>query len=358
MRGRSVDGIASGTGRSAARAIAVAATLGAAGLVLRLRRRAKGEPLAGRVAVVVGGSRGLGLAIARELIERGCRVAICGRDEDTVERAREDLLARAEIQGGTPVVAGVCDATDEVEVARFLELVLASFGGIDVLVTVAATIRVGAIETASTRDFHEAMESIFWTSAYPTLAVLPLMRRQRGGRIAHVTSIGGRIAVPHLVPYSAAKFAEIGFSEGLRAEVARDGISVTTIVPWLMRTGSHLHARFAGGSDAEYAWFGLGSSTPLALDPTRAARRIVNAMARGERQLVLGLPAKLALRVHGLWPTLTFRIMALASRLLPRSAGDADRDLEGVEIAQRGETAPVRAVRRLAGQDAARYHQM
>src|SRR5207248_3538573 len=125
-------------------------------------------------------------------------------------------------------------------------------------------------------------------------AALRLMRRGgRGGRIANVTSIGGKVAVPHLLPYACAKFAAVAYSEGLRAELAGEGIAVTTIVPGLMRTGSFLHASFRGDTEREYALFSLLANAPLAsMDAERAARRIVRATRLGEAEVVPTVPAR------------------------------------------------------------------
>lgn len=348
-------GVARSTGwELPALALSVAGALALAAGIGRSRRR-RAAALRGQVAVVIGGTRGLGLAIARALVDAGCRVAICGRDQHTAERARADLIAR-----GGDVLAAACDAGDEVEARRFLELVTANMGRVDVLVTVAATIRVAPIEATSARDFERAMDDVFWSAAYPTLAVLPIMRRLGGGRIAHVTSIGGVIAVPHLVPYSAAKFAEVGFSEGVRAEVAKDGIAVTTIVPGLMRTGSHLHARFAGRPHAEYAWFGAGATSPFpAISAERAARAIVRAIARGDRRAVIGAPARIAERAHALWPSLVDRMAALAARLLP-SPPDvrAPEEHEGIDVVRATADRPTtRAIERAARAPELRLHQ-
>ena len=81
------------------------------------------------------------------------------------------------------------------------------------------------------------------------------MRARGEGTLAFITSIGGKIGVPHLAPYSSAKFAEVGFAQALRAEVAKDGVHVLTVVPGLMRTGSPTHAQFGGDAEKEYAWF-------------------------------------------------------------------------------------------------------
>jgi short-subunit dehydrogenase len=126
------------------------------------------------------------------------------------------------------------------------------------------------------------------------------MRERGGGRVANIASIGGLVAVPHLLPYSASKFALVGLSQGMHAELAREGILVSTIAPGLMRTGSPRNALFKGAREQEYAWFAISDSLPLlSMSATRAARRIVQAIERGEARVVLGLPAKIAALAAG-----------------------------------------------------------
>src|SRR5581483_543297 len=165
---------------------------------------------------------------------------------------------------------------------------------VDILVNNASIIQVAPVEALGPREFQHAMAVNFWGVVHPTLAGLPRMRARRRGRIVTITSIGGKVAVPHLLPYGAAKFAAVGFSEGLRAELARDGISVTTIVPGLMRTGSDRFASFQGQAGKERRWFsGLARLPGLSMDARRAARQVVAAAKRRQAERVLGLPAKL-----------------------------------------------------------------
>ncbi len=210
----------------------------AAGLATALRPRPEWE-LGGQVAVITGGSRGLGLLLARELGRHGCQLAICARDEAELARARADLESR-----GMTVHTVRCNVAERAEVERFIAEVVRRFGGIDLLVNNAGTIKVGPVELMTVGDFEDAMRVNFWGMVYPTLSALPIMRAQGGGRIVNITSIGGKVSVPHLLPYNCAKFAAVAFSEGLRAELARDGITVVTVVPGLMRTrGDPLGAR-------------------------------------------------------------------------------------------------------------------
>ncbi|MBX6357153.1 MAG: SDR family oxidoreductase [Micromonosporaceae bacterium] len=304
-------------------AVAGGAAAGLLGLVAR-RRRAS---LRDQVAVVTGGSRGLGLLIARELAAQGCRLAICGRDPDALERARADLAGR-----GAKVLAVPCDVADRSQVEAFVARTVQAYGGLDILVNNAGTILVGPVDAAAVADFEDAMGAMFWGTVYATMAALAHLRAARPGRIVNITSIGGRVSVPHLVPYSCAKFAAVGFSDGLRAELAPQGIRVTTVVPGLMRTGSHLHARFAGRPPREFAWFSLLAGAPLlSMDGERAARRIVDGLRRGRPQLTLTPAAQVATRLSGALPTLTGRLVAASARLLP-SARPPSGTAEGSQV--------------------------
>src|SRR5207302_995684 len=141
--------------------------------------------------------------------------------------------------------------------------VLDRFGRLHVLINNAGVIQVGPMEEMTLADYEDTMQTHFWAPLFTTLSVLPALRRQGEGRIVNISSIGGKIAVPHLLPYSASKFALTGFSEGLRAELLKDGIYVTTVCPGLMRTGSPRNADFKGQHRAEYAWFSISDSLPF-----------------------------------------------------------------------------------------------
>jgi NAD(P)-dependent dehydrogenase (short-subunit alcohol dehydrogenase family) len=280
----------------------------------------RGSSLKSRVAVVTGGSRGLGLALAHELVLAGCRVVVCARDADELARAEIGLLA-----AGRDVLAVICDVSVEDEARALVDQAVEHFGRIDIVVNNAGIIQVGPLDALTTANFRSAMDPMLWGTVQVTLAALPHMRARHSGHICNITSIGGKIAVPHLMPYSTAKFAAVGFSEGLRAEVAADGIHVTTVVPGLMRTGSDVQAEFAGDAAAEYSWFAAGAAAPfLSMDGRRGARRIVRAIRTRRTALVLTPAAKAAVVAHGVAPALTQRVLEMAGRLLPANANPAD----------------------------------
>ena len=291
-----------------------------------LVRRWSGYDLRGKTVLITGGSRGLGLVMAREFAGEGARLAICARDEAELERARADLKK----MGAQEVLAVPCDVTDRAQVNEMVSIVSDRYDQIDVLVNNAGVIQVGPVEVMTLEDYEEAMRVHFWAPLYTTLAVLPEMRRRRDGRIVNISSIGGKISVPHLVPYSASKFALVGLSEGLRAELQKDGVVVTTVCPGLMRTGSPRNATFKGQHRAEYAWFSISDALPLtAMKAERAARQIIEACKRGDAEVVLTIQAQLAVRFHGLFPGLTADLLGLVNRLLPGPGGIGRKRAKG-----------------------------
>jgi NAD(P)-dependent dehydrogenase (short-subunit alcohol dehydrogenase family) len=290
--------------------------------------RSRQAELAGQSVLVTGGSHGLGFLLAREFAAEGCRVAICARDPQELAEAQQALAG-----AGQSVTAVACDVGKPDEVRRLLDEVAGRHGRIDILVNNAGVIQVGPIDAMSVSDFEQALDTMFWGMVHPTLAVLPEMLEQRGGRIVNVTSIGGKLSAPHLLPYSCAKFAAVAFSEGLRAELDARGVKVTTIVPGLMRTGSYLNAFFKGRRSNEFTFFALAASLPLvSMDGERAARQVVRATRRGEPERILSTPANLAARVHGAFPELTLEVMALVNRLLPSAQGGSREAARGVDI--------------------------
>jgi NAD(P)-dependent dehydrogenase (short-subunit alcohol dehydrogenase family) len=300
-----------------------ALTIGAA-LLARGLRASRAIGFDGRSVVITGGSRGLGLVIAREFGRLGARVTIAARDPAELERARKDLEDH-----GVDVAIVVCDLSNREESKRLVDDVVARTGRIDVLVNNAGMIQVGPLEHMRQSDFEDAMAVHFWGPLQTMMAAIPAMRRQGGGRIVNVSSIGGKIGVPHLVPYCASKFALSGLSDAVRSEVAKDRIYVTTVCPGLMRTGSPFNAWFKGRHRAEFAWFAISDSIPGAtIDAARAASQIVDACRHGDAELVISWPAKLAVIANALMPESVALALSMANRVLPPptdASGDQQR---------------------------------
>jgi NAD(P)-dependent dehydrogenase (short-subunit alcohol dehydrogenase family) len=269
--------------------------------------------LAGRVVLVTGGTRGLGLLLAQEFARQGAHLAVCGRDGQTLDRA---LMALEDL--GVDVLGLRCDISDRDQAEAMIDAVLAHYGRIDVLVNNAGIMEIGPVEAMDQSDFEAVMNVDFWGTVNTTLAVLPAMQGRGFGRIVNISSIMGRVAVPHLVPYDAAKFAVRGFSEGMAAELAKDGIVVTTVTPGVMRTGGALNALYTGRQDAEFAWLSFLNALPIiSMDAGRAASRIVEATRRGELSVTLSWQAHALAFAHAVAPGAVIGLFGMFNRALP-----------------------------------------
>jgi NAD(P)-dependent dehydrogenase (short-subunit alcohol dehydrogenase family) len=325
----------------------------AAGLALLasgVARRARRLDLRGKVVVVTGGGRGLGYAIASEFARRGSRLAICGRDELEVASAAAELRRQ-----GAEVFDAVCDVSEGPSVRGFIEQVVAHLGPIDVLINNAAECFVGPAVALREADVERALRNIFWASYHPTMAALPQMRARRRGRIVNVTSIGGKVGLPHMAAYAAGKFAVTGFSETLAVELAKEGIYVSTVTPPPLRNGAQLASHFGGQREQEFAWFAWGLSSKLtAIDARRAARAVVDAAEYGDPERAVSPFSWLLARFQGMMPNTAVRTLSLVDRVMPappsqpsdwRSGADVEADSDEPALHALGETARAHAAR-------------
>ena len=278
-----------------------------------------------KVAVITGGSRGLGLVLARHICAQGGNVAIIARDPEELARAKADLARR-----GGAILTVQCDLLDTPQIEAAVRQIIDRFGKVDILINNAGIIEVGPLEHMTREDFERAMRLHFWAAYELISRIIPEMRMWGGGRIVNISSIGGKVAVPHLAPYSASKFALTGFSDAIRAELARDNIHVTTVAPGMMRTGSHVNAKFKGKHDVEFAWFAASAGAPLiSMNADRAARKILAACRRAQPSLTLTFAARGAILGNALFPNLTGYVMRLVNRFLPKPSGAEGNQLRG-----------------------------
>jgi NAD(P)-dependent dehydrogenase (short-subunit alcohol dehydrogenase family) len=293
-------------------------------LVLRLIRTRR-YSLRGKVVLITGGSRGLGLVLARQICAAGGKVALIARDAEELGRAKADLAQR----GGAPNAFAVqCDLLDTDQIRSAVRQIIDHFGKMDILINCAGIIEVGPLEHMTREDFDRAMRLHFWAPFELISQIVPEMRTWGGGRIVNISSIGGKVAVPHLAPYTASKFALTGFSDAIRAELARDNIHVTTVAPGMMRTGSHVNAKFKGKHDAEFGWFAASAGAPLiSMNADRAARKILAACRRGQPSLTLTFAARTAILGNALFPNLTGYWMKIVNRFLPGAGNDEGNEL-------------------------------
>ncbi|MCA9261788.1 MAG: SDR family oxidoreductase, partial [Planctomycetales bacterium] len=223
---------------------------------------------------------------------------------------------------GGEVMAEPCDVRCDSDVQRLAARVGDKWGDVEILLNVAGVIEVGPFDAMTMDDFQNSLDVNCWGALRMTRALLPGMRKRGWGRIGNVASLGGKRAVPHMLPYAVSKFALVGLSHGLRAELAQEGVLVTTICPSLMRTGSPRNAIFKGQHRKEYAWFCIGDSLPMAsMDASLAAQQLLQAVQEGRREVYLRHPMNLGVLAQSYLPGLTDEALALAARVLPAMGG-------------------------------------
>lgn len=306
-----------------------------AGAVYVTQKRKKA--VRNKVVVITGGSRGLGLAMAERFARGGASLALAARNPEELLRARQLLLERGVVKQAEDVLLVPCDLTDEQAASELIQRTTAHFGRVDVLINNAGIIQVGPVEDQPIAAFDEAMRVNFFSALNTVHAVLPQMLARGSGSIVNIASIGGKVAVPHLLPYTASKFALTGFSEGLHAELKSKGIHVTTVCPGLMRTGSHVQAEFRGQPDKEYRWFAAGAMLPgLSASTKRAANRIFHAVAAKKAELTITPQAWLAARIHGMAPETTQAVAGILNAwFLPSPSTEGQQ-----QIAKKGGDLP------------------
>jgi NAD(P)-dependent dehydrogenase (short-subunit alcohol dehydrogenase family) len=274
----------------------------------------------GQVAIITGGSRGLGLAIARQFGRAGLKLVLCARHEEDLELARHQLLHAGDVPNEDDILLVAADLTDPNQAAGLIDSTIRAFGRLDLLINNAGIIEVGPFENQPLEAFERAMQTNFFAALYTIKAALPYLlnpphRSHRG--IVNIASIGGKIPVPHLLPYVASKFALTGFSEGLHIELRQQGVNVTTVCPGLMRTGGEQHAHFAGQQEKEERWFKFSAKTPgLSANVDHAAHRIYNAAQAGRAEITITPQAWLAARIVGLAPETSQLLASFANKYL------------------------------------------
>lgn len=302
--------------------VALLAAAGAA--MLRSSHQKRRARMRDKVVVITGGSRGLGLALAEEFAALGARLVIAARDAEELNRAKV-LLAQKAPGAEDRILTVQADLRNAEQAKQLIERATEHFGRVDILVNNAGVMTVGPVEHQTVDTFHDAMYANFFSGVYCALAALPQMQARRSGMIVNIASIGGKVAVPHMLAYTASKFAAVGFSQGLHAELRSKGVHVLTVCPGLMRTGSHLNASFAGDAPREYRWFSLLATTPgISVSARHAARRIVRAILWRETEVAISPQAAIAARLAQAVPSLTTRAMGATNRMLPKPAGTSE----------------------------------
>lgn len=306
----------------------LALLVGGTMLLLRLMRGRAAVDFRGRTVLISGGSRGLGLNIARQFAKEGANLVLVARSEKELETAQKELEGE-----GAKVLTVVADVTQKADCERAVKAASERFGSLDALVNNAGTIQIGPLEHMNDDDFKNAIDLHIWAPLHLSRAALPYLKKGRVGRIANIASFGGLVAVPHMAPYAASKFGMVGLSDAIRHEVAKDGVRVTTVCPGIIRTGSHVAAKFKGRQGIEYKMFKLGTVAPLAVEAPVAAKLIVDAMRYGDPTLTFpGLIGAGAV-LYRVFPNLAATVIGLVARFMPGPTDESgDESISGRDL--------------------------
>ncbi len=229
--------------------------------------------LTGKIAVITGGTKGIGYAIAETLLKAGAKVFVCARDKSELKRALEKLSEFGKVDGE------ICDVRSESQVRMMLDECVRVFGGVDILINNAGVGFIGnTIEEMSPDKFRQTLETNLFGVFYTCHYAIPLLKKRGGGYIINISSLGGQNAHPKMAAYNASKFGLNGFSEALMQEVRQDNIKVSYICPGSVNT------HFGGDEpDEEKAW---------QLQPEDIAQTVLDLLNMESR----ALPSKVEIR--------------------------------------------------------------
>jgi NAD(P)-dependent dehydrogenase (short-subunit alcohol dehydrogenase family) len=229
--------------------------------------------LSDKIAVVTGGTKGIGRAIAESLLKAGASVFICARDKEELNRALEKLSEIGNIGGG------ICDVRSEAQVKAMFAECERVFGAVDILINNAGIGIIGkTVEELSSEDFEQTLQTNLFGVFYTCHHAIPLIKKRGGGYIINVSSLAGQNAHPKMAAYNASKFGLNGFTEAMMQEVRADNIKVSLICPGSVNT------HFGGDEPSdEKSW---------QLQPEDIARVVLNLLTMDER----ALPSKVEIR--------------------------------------------------------------
>jgi NADP-dependent 3-hydroxy acid dehydrogenase YdfG len=262
-----------------------------------------------QVVWITGASSGIGEALAMQFAAAGAKLVLSARRDEELRRVKQNCVDK----GAVPEHQFVqpLDVTDHASMPAAVDAVMGQFGRIDMLINNAGISQRSLCVDTEMDVYRQLLEVDVLGQIALTKQVLPLMYRQRSGHLAVTSSVAGKIGAPYRTGYCAAKHAVMGFFDALRAEVAHQGIRVTTITPGFIRTNISLHALQGDGSE-----FGeVDAEIAGGMDVTRCAEVIMEGFNKGKPEIAVGEGLEMkALWLKRLFPGKVFEMAAKMAR--------------------------------------------
>lgn len=264
----------------------------------------------GKVCVVTGAASGIGLALATQLAQRGCALALVDLDESKLEQARASLAVH-----GAPTTLHRADVSDRARMEALATEIEAEYGRVDLLVNNAGVTAAGLFSDQPMDDFEWVVRINLFGVAYGCKVFLPLLRAARGAHVVNMSSAAGFAGLPGQAAYCASKFGVHGFSEALRAELGAQNIGVTSVHPGAIRTDI---LRSMRTTDPDLKGKLVQGMDKFGMRPERVARGIIKAVERNRSKLVIGPDAQLIAWSQRLAPRVFGALMGRVYRATTR----------------------------------------
>ena len=253
--------------------------------------------------LITGASQGIGRAIAQSFAENHYNVVLAARQSDRLDAAAQELEA-----AGHSALAILTDVKDPVQVEHLVQKAIAHYGAIDVLVNNAGIYISGAVEEFSLADWHQAIDTNLWGYIHTTHAILPHFLERQAGTLVNIGSVGGKISLPYLVPYTTTKFAVTGLTQALRSELSPKGIQVVGIYPNLIKSNFLERAIFRGKDDQDtrdrYDQVDKILKVPGIETPADVAKAVLHAVKHKQNKDVVVGSANMATAFNTVFPSL------------------------------------------------------
>lgn len=252
--------------------------------------------------LITGASQGIGKATALLFASKGYDVVLAARHSDHLQAVAQEVQTLGKLALAVPT-----DVRDAEQVNTLTQKALAQYGSIDVLVNNAGIYISGPVEQFSLSDWHQAIDTNLWGYIHTIQALLPQFLDQGSGTIVNVSSIGGKVPIPYLVPYSTSKFAVTGLTEAMHSELKPKGIHVCGIYPNLIKSDLMERAIFQGKDDqdaqARREQLNQVLSTPVVEKPEDVAKAIWDGVKNQRAEVIVG-SANVSKAAYGLFPGL------------------------------------------------------